>query len=71
MPLSDEMALVAKLISLELPCREVWNGVTTQAERRERLRPLVKKVSEVTYTVIEGKRITMAQAFIRAYGVDL
>lgn len=70
MSLSDEMALVTKLISLQVKCN-AFDGLTTFEQRREKVRGAVIQVPDVTYTVRDGKNITMRQQFVRVYGVEL
>jgi hypothetical protein len=71
MALSDEMALVKKLISLDQPCKTIFDGLTSRDERRDKVRAAIQKIPDVTYTIQSGKRITLAMAFARAYGETL
>jgi glycyl-tRNA synthetase alpha subunit len=71
MGLADELALVTKLKALQIPCNSIFDGLTTQAERMAKVRAAVKSVQDVTYSVTEERRITMADAFQRAYGCEL
>jgi hypothetical protein len=69
--LTEEMLLVRKLISLDLPCKTVFEGLTSRDERRDKVREAVKQVPDVTFTIDHGKVITMAMMFARAYGESL
>ena len=71
MTLTLEWALVKKLISLGVPARTVFDGITTREERLAKVREAVKLVPDITYTLTDGKRVTMTQAFMHAYGVAL
>lgn len=71
MSLSEEMALVTKLVSLQVKCNAFDGGLTTFEQRREKVRGALKPVADVTYTVRDGKNITMRQQFARVYGVEL
>lgn len=70
MSLSDEMSLVTKLVSLQVPCSP-FDGLTTFEYRRELVRGAVRQVPDVTYTVRDGKNITLSQQFHRVYGQAL
>ncbi len=70
MSLSEEMALVTKLVSLQVKCN-AFDGLTTFEQRREKVRGALKQVADVTYTVRDGKNITMRQQFVKVYGVEL
>jgi hypothetical protein len=69
--LSDEMALVTKLIALGLPAKEVFSGITTQDERRDKVRVYCREVSEVIYRIENGRHILIKDAFRRAYEEEL
>lgn len=69
--LSDEMSLVTKLIALAFPCENVFEGLTCQAERREKVRVFVRQVPDVVFTIRNGKNITMRKQFYAAYGEEL
>ncbi len=72
MSLTDEWALMQKLKALDQPnALDVFAGIRTQAERMEKARAMVKKVCDVTFSIVDGKRVTMTQMFVRTYGVDL
>jgi hypothetical protein len=71
MSLQDEISLLTKLIILNPSCRTVFDGLTNRGERKEKVRVAVKQVSAVIYRVENGRRITIAQAFYRAYGEEL
>jgi len=71
MTLVLELALVTKLKALAEPVSNVFDGVTTREQRMERVRVAVKRRADVVYTVENGRIVTMAQAFTRAYGEDL
>lgn len=66
MKLTDEMTLITKLRSLQVKCN-AFDGLTTIDQRREIVRAALKPVEEVTFTVRDGKPITMAQQFQRVY----
>lgn len=71
MSLTDEIALATKLKALDLPCKTLFDGVTTQAERREKVRVLVRQVPDVIFTVRNGREITMEMMFLTTYGDEL
>lgn len=68
MSLTDEMFLITKIRSLQIPCN-AFDGLTTFEQRRELVRGAVSQVPDVTFTVKDGKNITIAQQFTRVYGV--
>lgn len=70
MSLTDEMLMTAKLKSLGVKC-DPFAGLTTFQERRENVRALIGDLADVTYTVRDGKRITLAQQFETVYGCPL
>lgn len=65
--LTDEMCLVVKLKALGIKCN-AFDGLTTHEQRREFIRAALLPVDDVTYTVQNGKRITMGVEFARIYG---
>jgi hypothetical protein len=71
MSLKEEMSLVSKLLSLDLPCKTVFDGLTNRDERKEKVRAVVKTVRDKIYKVENGRNITMEQAFQRAYREEL
>jgi hypothetical protein len=70
MSLTDEMLLVSKIRSLQITCN-AFDGLTTFEQRRELVRGAVNQVPAVTYTVRDGKNITLAQQFTHVYRCDL
>ena len=71
MSLSDEQSLVNKLVSLGLPAKGVFDGDTYRDQRMEKVRVYCREVPEVVYRIEQGKIITMAMAFRRAYEEEL
>jgi hypothetical protein len=59
------------LISLDFPAREIFSGITTTEERMAKVRHLIRYDGNITFTVIDGRRITLAEQFLKAYGVCL
>lgn len=70
MSLYDEMGLITKIRSLQVPCN-AFDGLTTFEQRRELVRGAVNQIPDVTFTVRDGKNITIAQQFQRVYGCAL
>lgn len=70
MSLSEEMSLVTKLVSLQIQCTP-FDGLTTFEYRRELVRSAVRLVPDVTFTVRDGKNITLSQQFHRVCGQAL
>lgn len=68
--LTDEMLLTSKLKSLGVKLSP-FDGLSTFETRRELLRAAVNMLPDVTYTVRDGKNITLAQQFAKVYGVAL
>jgi hypothetical protein len=64
----DEMSLITKIRSLQVVCN-AFDGLTTFEQRRELVRGAVSQIPDVTYTVRDGKNITIAQQFEKVYGV--
>lgn len=62
-----ELALIAKLRALDNSVR-LPAGLTTTEQRREIVRKAIEPWLDVTYTVRNGKRITMAMQYADAYG---
>jgi hypothetical protein len=65
--IADELRLYTKLRALEVPCTFDASRMTHD-ERCETLRAAVSLVPEVTFTIRDGKRITMGQEFARVFG---
>jgi hypothetical protein len=65
--LADEIALVSKLRSLGAECN-AFDGLTTIEQRKEAILKAMDTFEGVTYTVRNGKRITMAMQFADVYG---
>ncbi len=61
-----ELGLLAKLRSLE-PGWRPPEGLSTREQRRDAVRAAVMPWLDVTYTVRNGKRITMAMQFAEVY----
>jgi hypothetical protein len=69
---SDELALAIKLKALGMKPAAFEGGLTTVEQRRDIVRTQIRTVgAEVTYTLRDGKRITLADQFHRAYGEAL
>lgn len=68
--LTDEIKLVTKLKSLGIKCLP-FDGLTTFEHRREVVRGAARQVAEVTFTVRDGKNITVGKQFERVYGCAL
>lgn len=66
--LPAEMSLVTKLRALGIECN-AFDGLTTVEQRQERIRAVLDPVLDVTFTVRNGQRITMAMQYADAYGV--
>jgi len=62
-----EIALVNKLVSLEVTKQRFDVNASYEA-RREQTRVFVRLIPDVTFTVRDGKRITMAEQFRLVYG---
>lgn len=65
--LTAEMLLVSKIKSLGIECN-AFDGLTTVEQRMDSVRKAIEPVLDVTYTVRNGKRITMAMQYADAYG---
>lgn len=65
--LPDEMAFGVKLKSLGIQCA-AFDGLTTHEQRRDYFREALAPVDDVTFTMRNGKRITIAMEFARIYG---
>lgn len=70
MSVTDEMTLITKIRSLQIPCN-AFDGLTTFEQRRELVRGAVSQVPDVTFTIRDGKAITIGQQFQRVYGCSL
>lgn len=70
MSLTEEMCLVSKIRSLQILCN-AFDGLTTFEQRREVVRGAARQVAEVTFTVRDGKNITVGKQFERVYGCAL
>jgi len=66
MNVSDEWYLLLKLRSLHIRC-DAFDGVSSFEQRRERMRAAIIPNREITYTVMDGKRITLGQQFSLIY----
>lgn len=64
---SAEISLITKLLSLGAK-PAIPEGLTTVDQRRIAVRAALDPVLEVTFTIQNGKRITMAMQFAAAYG---
>lgn len=62
-----ELGLLAKLRSLDQKFSPP-PGLTTTEERRAAVREALDPWLDVTYAISNGKRITMAMQYARAYG---
>lgn len=62
-----EMSLITKLRALGRKCE--LDGLMTLEQRMDLVRAAIDPVLDVTYTVRNGKRITMAMQYADAYGV--
>jgi hypothetical protein len=71
MSINAEMELVTKLVALGFPAKSVWDGLTTQDERRDKVRAYCQQVPEVIYRIENGRHILIKDAFRRAYSEDL
>lgn len=65
----EELSLATKLKSLGEP--SPFDGLTTIEQRRDRARMSIARLRDVTFTVRDGKTITLAQQFERVYGEAL
>jgi hypothetical protein len=61
-----EICLVVKLRALGQKCE--LDGLMTLEQRMDLVRAALEPVLDVTYTVRNGKRITMAMQYADAYG---
>lgn len=66
--LADEMSLVTKIRALGIECN-AFDGLSTPEQRLEIVRAALLPVDDVTYSVTNGKRITIAMRFAAVYGV--
>lgn len=64
--LTDEMALVIKIRSLQVRC-EPFDGLTTVEQRRAIVQKSLDGIGDVTFTVKDGKRVTVREQFTRVY----
>jgi hypothetical protein len=65
--IAEELAFGIKLKALGHPT-DAFTGLTTSEQRREMFRAALLPVDDVTFTIRNGKRITMAMEFARIYG---
>lgn len=65
--LTDEITLISKVRSLGIQCN-AFDGLTTPEQRRAAVRVAIDPVLEVTFSVLNGKRITLAMQFASVYG---
>ena len=63
-----ELGLLAKLRSLDKSFKPP-TGLTTVEQRRDSVRAAIEPWLDVTYTVRNGRRITMAMQYADVYGV--
>lgn len=63
----DEIALATKIISLHVAC-EFPAGLTTHEQRREIVQKSLAGIEDVTFTIRDGKRVTIREQFVRVYG---
>jgi len=64
---TDEMALVSKIRSLGIECA-AFDGLTTPDQRRQCIRAAIDPVLDVTFTILNGRRLTMAMKYADTYG---
>ena len=64
---AQEMSLVTKLRALGAEC-DAFVGLTTVEQRKDRILKAMDTFEDVTYTVRNGKRISMAMQFAHVYG---
>ena len=69
--LMAEMLLTKKLLSLGAALKTVWEGDTRRSERMPKVRLEALKFRDVTFTVKDGKNVTIEQQFWNAYGESL
>jgi zona occludens toxin (predicted ATPase) len=62
-----ELGLIVKLRALNRHFH-LDTGITTLEQRRAAVRAAIEPWLEVTYTIRNGKRITMAMQYATAYG---
>lgn len=65
--LADEMALIVKLRALGAH-PDIPAGLTTWEQRRDAVKAVLDPVSDVTFAIRNGKRISMAMEYARTYG---
>lgn len=65
--LTDEIALFSKLRSLGVVCE--LDPLMPVDVRRDVARQAIEPVLEITFTVANGKRITMAMKYADTYGI--
>jgi hypothetical protein len=68
--IADELRLYTKLRALEVACNFDATRMSHD-ERCKTLRAAVSQVADITFTVRDAKRITMAQEFARVFGQAL
>ncbi len=66
--LTEEMALITKIRSLRIDCN-AFEGLTTPEQRCGVVRKAIEPVLDVTFNIVNGKRITMGMKFADVYGV--
>lgn len=64
---TDELALITKIRALQIECN-AFGGLLTPEQRRDIVRKAIDPVLDVTYTMRDGKRITMAMQYADTYG---
>lgn len=64
---ADEISLVTKMRALGAK-PQIPDGLSTREQRRDAVRAALDPLLEVTFTIQNGKRITMAMQYARAYG---
>lgn len=64
--LADEMSLITFLRSLQIEV--AFDGLRTPDQRREIVRAALMPVDDVTFTIRNGRRITIAMRFAEVYG---
>jgi hypothetical protein len=65
--LADEMALIVKLRALGAH-PQIPAGLVTWEQRRDAVKAVLDPVSDVTFTIRNGKRISVGMEYARIYG---
>ena len=65
-----ELGLIVKLRALDRHFH-LDTGITTREQRRDAVSAAIGPWLEVTYTIRNGKRITMAMQYATAYGGEV